>query len=213
MARRHHLEQHEVQEVLDTRRPALDRAVEPAGLPVEMEAQRQSMQVLEGFQGHLVHGLVRHAGEHDLAQLAEGLRENARAAIGEHDADRHHDGSAAGAGKRVDGVAVEKRNNDRGEFGSDQQQHGGHDADADFRPVLRPEIGEKPRDGADFMVGNAWDVEWVGGIGSAHRGNLGVRAGHCQPLSSRRPARPGCRRRQDGARRVPAAHPCGTAWR
>ena len=81
--RRQHVEQHEEQQELDALGAALDRAGQAAGLPVEMEAQRQRMQVAEGLQRDVADRALRHAGEDAVAQFGEELGRDPRQAIGE----------------------------------------------------------------------------------------------------------------------------------
>ena len=50
---------------------ALEHAGKPAGLALEMEAQRQLVHVLEGEDREPPHRVHRHLGEHAVAQLGQ----------------------------------------------------------------------------------------------------------------------------------------------
>jgi hypothetical protein len=67
--RGHYVEQHERQQGVDAVRAALDGARQAAGLPFEMELQRQAVQVPEGLQSNRADGALRHFREDGIAQL------------------------------------------------------------------------------------------------------------------------------------------------
>ena len=59
--------------------------------------------------------------EDGVAQLAEGLRQDAGHAIGQDQGHRHGDGLRRGLAQGIDGVLVEHRDVDVGDLGHDQQ--------------------------------------------------------------------------------------------
>ena len=119
-------------------RAALDDAAQPAGLAVEVEAQRQRMQMAEHFEGEVADRPLRHRREQRVADLAQRLRQHAGRAIGQDEDDRHGDGLRRGLAQRIDRLLVEDRDVDVDELGQDQQPERHHDADAQGEFTLWP---------------------------------------------------------------------------
>ena len=78
-------------------RAALDVARQAAGLALEVEAQRQRVQVAEDLERDAADRALRDLREDRVAQLAEGLRQDAGHAVGEDQRDRHRHGRAVGS--------------------------------------------------------------------------------------------------------------------
>ncbi len=82
-------EQREADQRGDAALAALDVAREAAGLPLQVEAQRQRMQVAEHLQRDLAHRALRHLREQELAQLGEHRRRQPQQAVGDQQRERH----------------------------------------------------------------------------------------------------------------------------
>ena len=78
-------------DVLDAGRAALDDARQSAGAPLEMEAERQIVEVQEGSVGELADGMQPDAREQRVADLGEAGRDEAPDIVGEHQ--RHRTGN------------------------------------------------------------------------------------------------------------------------
>ena len=170
---RRELQQHHAHDGLDGVAAALEHAGQPAGLALEMKAQRQQVHVLEGEHRQPAHRVHRHLGENAVAQLGERRHQDAHAAIGE----RHHhrrrqrpgddvvgpERRGAVAGQRVGRPFEGERHRDGGELGG-EQQHGREDH-AIFkvapvgRPDVRPQMDERAQHGA--AVGGRLALEHV----------------------------------------------------
>ena len=72
----------EGQQIVDGLGAALDRARQAAGLPLQMEAQRQRVQVAEDAQSDLARRALPDLDKNRITQLTERHRQNARQAIG-----------------------------------------------------------------------------------------------------------------------------------
>jgi hypothetical protein len=75
---------------LDAAHAALDVAGHAAGLALQVEAQRQRMQVLEGLQRDGAGGALGGLGEHQLAQFGEQRRRQPQQAVAHQQRHRHH---------------------------------------------------------------------------------------------------------------------------
>ena len=73
---RHDVEHRQPQHALDPAGAAFDRAGQPARLPVQVEAERQAMQVLERLQRDLAHRRLLNGCKHRIAQLTKPGRCN-----------------------------------------------------------------------------------------------------------------------------------------
>ena len=94
---RRELQQHHAHDRLDSVAAALEDACQPAGLALEMKAQRKQMHVLEGQHRQPAHRVHRDFGENAVAPLRQQPHHNAHAAIGE----RHHHRSSEGPGEPI----------------------------------------------------------------------------------------------------------------
>ena len=130
---RRQLQQHHAHDGLDGVAATLEHAGQPAGLALEMEAQRQQMHVLEGEHRQPPHRVHRHFGENAVAPLRQQPHDDAHAAIGE----RHHhrrgerpgepiagrNRRGAVAGERIGRPFEGEGHRHGGELG-EEQQHG-----------------------------------------------------------------------------------------
>ena len=70
----------------------------PAGLALQVKAQGQGMDMGEGLHRHFAHGMILHLGEDAVAQLGEGLHQDARDHIGRDQGQHRADGDVGGRG-------------------------------------------------------------------------------------------------------------------
>jgi hypothetical protein len=167
--RRHDLEQQVVQQVVDAVDAALDRPRHPAGLAVEVEAQREPVEVLEGAERDHVDGVLRDAREHDLAQLGERRGEHARGAVGGEQAERHDDRRVRRR-QRVDRLLVDQRHVDGRELGRDHQRDGRRHPQPQRRRAVAPQIGQQAAQHREIGPrGGLGDAGVAGGHGGSAR--------------------------------------------
>ena len=124
---RQQLQDHHAHDGLDAVAAALQHARQPAGLALEMEAQRQLVHVLEGEEREPPHRVHRDLGEHAVAQLRERRHQDAHAAVGQRHRDRRgdrpgqpgvgRDRRAALPGQRIDRPFEGERHRDGRELG------------------------------------------------------------------------------------------------
>lgn len=112
----------------------------PPRLPVEVEAERERVQVPEDAEGHAADRALAHLREDGVAQLPEGEREDAHDAVADDERDgQDHDGRVLTA-ERVDRAAVEHGHVDVRGLRRSQEEKREDDARAQA-PVARwPEI-------------------------------------------------------------------------
>jgi hypothetical protein len=144
---RHAVEDREAHDRLDALGAALDDAREAAGAPLQMETQRQAVQVHEGTVGELAHGILPDAGEKRVAKLVEPGLQDARAVIGKH----QHDGAEKERRQQADGVRLvvqrigrpfeEIGHEQQHDLGGEQEDRRPDDPHLQVRPVARPHIG------------------------------------------------------------------------
>ena len=134
--RRHHVEHRQPQHGLDALRAAVDDARQPPRLPVQMEPQRQRVQVLEDLQRHLPRRALLHGSKHRVAQFPKSLGGDAQAAVRDDQCDRNHQRRVAFRRERINRTAIHDGHIDRGALGQDQE-HRGHD-DPHPRPRIVP---------------------------------------------------------------------------
>ena len=122
-------------------RAALDVAGQPAGLTVEVKAQRQPVQMPEDLERHIAHRALSDAGKDEFAQLGKEGRGKSQQAIGGQKAKWHRqqDGSLpAGRHQQVDDLLEHDRHADHRNLGrhqaGDRHQHA---------PAELPQIGKK----------------------------------------------------------------------
>ena len=82
-------EQHEIEQKADALGAALDVARHPTGLPLQMEAQAQVVQMDEQLERHAADRALRDFGKHRVAQFAEQSAEQPQQAITDHQKYRH----------------------------------------------------------------------------------------------------------------------------
>ena len=136
------------QQRIDGLGAALDHAAEATGLAVEMELQRQAVQVLEGPERDLPDRPLTDLREEEVSQLLKREAEDPGGAVGQDDEDRDRDlggRAACVAGQRqgVHGFLVQQRNYDDRALGREEAQHREHDASPQIRPVRRPEVRQQ----------------------------------------------------------------------
>src|SRR6185312_2003177 len=148
--------------------PALDVASEAAGLPREVEAQRQRVQMAKGLQRDRAHGALRDLGEQIFAQLGERRRRKPQRAIGGEQPERQRQRLAGNRGEPVDDVLQHQRNADVGELGRHQAAEREQDT-----ALVREQVGQRRGDRS------------VGGRGSEELRRIRVGAMACR--SPRRP--------------------------
>jgi hypothetical protein len=134
-----------VQQRVDGARAALDVARHAAGLALEVEAQRQRQQVLEGLQRDLARHARGHRIEQKFAQLGEQRHRHAQRPVGQQQTHRHHQQRARVAWlqvERVDQRLEHQRHPHVGQLGRDQagqrEQHA---------PLPLPDVGQQLADG------------------------------------------------------------------
>ena len=173
---RQDVEGREADQELHALRAALDDAAEAAGLPLEMEAQAERMQVPEHLQGEIANRSLRHRCEDGVADFAEGLRQHAGRAIGQDQEDRDHHRLRARVGQGVDGLLVEDRDVDVGDLGDDQQGQGDEHPGTQAPLTLWPQMA--PKDGQHFPRPPDIDGGWtIVGRGRHVRPVLALRLG------------------------------------
>ena len=117
------VEHRQAQHRLDPAGATLDRARQPAGLPIEVEPQAEAVQVLERLQRHLADRALLHRGEHRVAQLGEPGGGDAQHRIGHDQPQRNGERVVLGR-QRIHGVAVNDGDIDRRDLRQDQQHDG-----------------------------------------------------------------------------------------
>ena len=148
--RGHDVEQQEVQHEGHAPRAAFDHPRQPARLPVQVEAQRQAMQMREDAERDAPHGAALHLGEDRVPRLVEEGGQQPRQAIAQHQRDRHRHQRPRHAGARA--ALRRQRIHRAGEgqghqhirpLGEDQQPEAGHHPRAQPPFPLRPQIGDQ----------------------------------------------------------------------
>ena len=129
--------------------PALHHAAEAAGLALQMEAQRESVQMLERLVGKAANGVLPDPREQHVADLRQHHHHHAPAAIGHDHHDRHQserglDGGSIRRREPIDGMLIGKRRDHRDQLRQHQDHAGQHHAAAQVRPILRPYERQQP---------------------------------------------------------------------
>ena len=146
------LQDHHPHDHLDAGAAALQHARQPAGLALEMKAQRQLVHVDEGDVGELAHRMHRDAGENAVAPLRQYRHQHAHRAIADAssasgDAISHSVQFDASTGAEPTplsaSIAHLKVNgtDQRRDLRDQQQHHRPHHAHLQVRAVARPDIG------------------------------------------------------------------------
>ena len=132
-------EQHVGEQRRDAARAALDVARHAAGLPVQMDTQRQGMQVAKHAKGNAPDRPLGHAHEHHVAQFGTQGRGEAQHAIGDQQHHRHHHQGLCCLGQlrgeRIHHPLEHQRHADIGELGHDQQSECDRHATAKFQQI------------------------------------------------------------------------------
>ncbi len=150
--RRHEAEEEIVEQEFGAADAALDRARQAAGLALQMEAQRQLVEMAEGRERESAHRALPDLGEDRIAQLGEALRADTRDAIADDQQHRHREHQRLARRQRIDRVLVEHRHIDGAGLGHDQQADRDHHAYAKLGTVARPEIGQQLGDGFQLVL-------------------------------------------------------------
>ena len=87
---------------------------------MQMEAQRQRVQVAEHLQRDLAHRALRHLGEQELAKLGEQRRRQPQQAVGHEQRERHEQRGRASV-QAVDDLLQQQRHADIGALASTRQ--------------------------------------------------------------------------------------------
>ena len=139
---------------------AFDDAAQPAGLPLQVIAQRQGMEMIEDLQCEIADRALRDGCEYRVADFAKGLREHARRAVSQDQYDRHGDGLRRSRPQRVDRLLVEERHIDRDDLGQDQHRQRNDDAQPEalltFRPQMATKYGHDPPGTRGAHLGNGF---------------------------------------------------------
>ena len=137
---------------LDRIAAAFEHARQPAGLALEMEAQRQLVEMDEHLVGEAADGVHRHGGEQRVAALLGQRHQDAHRAVKRGQRQRAEQRARRrrrpAGGQRIGRPFQRIRRGDRHQFGEDHQ----HDRQADPRlevgAVRRPQVGPQPARGA-----------------------------------------------------------------
>mmetsp|Transcript_16529 Transcript_16529/g.64517 ORF Transcript_16529/g.64517 Transcript_16529/m.64517 type:complete len:491 (-) Transcript_16529:421-1893(-) len=139
-----------VERVADQRmhrpRAALDVARHAAGLALQVEAQRQVVQVAEHLQRDAARRALGGLGEDQLAQLGEQRGRQPQAAVGQQQAQRHHQQGLGLPGfevQRIDQMLEQQGHADIAELGAHHEGQGQADP-----PAVAPQVRQKAADGA-----------------------------------------------------------------
>ncbi|MNV61264.1 hypothetical protein D3C71_1537650 [compost metagenome] len=162
-------------ERLDAFDAAFDIARHAASLALQVKAQAHAMQVLEGLQGDGARRALRGLGKHQLTQLAEHRSQQPQAAIGQQQANRHHQQRLRTArlnAKRIHHVLEQHRHAHVRDLGTYHQQQCSHHA-----PFVGPQIGQQALEGFSitrfgFTLGFARACGERGFLKTAHGGQL-----------------------------------------
>ncbi len=161
--RRQQVEHRQAQHLLDAGHAALDRAGHAAGLPVQVEAQRQAVHVAERVQRHPARRALLHGGEHRVPQLAEAGGGDAQQAVAEDQRERDRRRVLARR-QRVHRVAVDERDVDGRHLGQHQADPGQRHAACAPAVAPRPQIGQQRahgREGGSVRVGRSRRRAWA----------------------------------------------------
>jgi hypothetical protein len=161
------------QRIADERRDAalaaLDVAREAAGLPCEMEAHRQRVEMPKDLQPDLAHGALRHLREQELAQLGEERRRQAQEPVGHEQSKRNgeHGGARIEA---VDDALHQQRHAHVGELRRDEAGKR-----CEYPPLVFPQVRQQRAQRVPVALLGARNVE-IGGQGrgrtSSHQVSL-----------------------------------------
>ena len=143
---RQHVEQHEGEQEFDPLGSALDGPAQAAGAALDVEAEREPVEVVEDPEGDGADGALGDLGEDRVAQLTEGDREHPERAVGEQDGHRNDDRRRRVVGQDVHRLLVEDRDVDVRHLGADKEEYGQHHAAAHLQGAARPEIGQQRAD-------------------------------------------------------------------
>ena len=125
--RRRDVEQQEIEHHVDALGAALDDLGDRAGAPLEVEAQRQIVEVAEGRLGKPPGRILPDPLEDAVAQIVEQDAAEAGAGISRDQRDRDRDGRLHPGGHPVDRLAISERHDQRGDEDRDHDQEQGED--------------------------------------------------------------------------------------
>ncbi len=132
--------------------PRSSARLRPAGLPVQVKAQRQRQQMAKGRERDLADRVLSDPGEDGIAQLAEGHRQDSTGAVGQKHPQRHDEQSRVFDAQGIDRLAQEKRDINVGELGRDQQSQRDDHPRLQIAPAARPEIGQHSGEGGPVLA-------------------------------------------------------------
>ncbi len=138
------VEQQEIEHRIDALGPALDNLRDRACAPVEMEAQRQAVQVDEHIVGQPPPGFLPDLLEHRIAQIIEQHAAKTRACIDRDQRDRQAGGRFHPRHHPVDRGLVGKGHGQADDLGRQHAQHGDDHPPPQRGRIRRPQIGQEP---------------------------------------------------------------------
>lgn len=172
------VERRQAQHVLDAQRAAQDDVGQAAGLPVQMKAHGQVVQMLKRLARDDARGAHLHGRENRVPQFGEAGGGDAHRRITDDEAGRHGDDGILRR-KMVDRVVEQDRHEDRGDFRHDHADARQHQAQAEPKLVFRPQIGQQREDGGPGASGGFLAaVQRRGHMGVGRVGGAGHVIGH-----------------------------------
>ena len=150
--RRRDVEQREAENELDALGAALDGAAETPRPAIEMEAQREAVQVTKGGERGGPHGALGDFGEHRVAQFAERPRHHAGDAVADDESHRHGHGRPELARERIHRPFVEEWDANVDDLcGDEKGQRDGY-AHAQLDRPRRPQERQQRADRLDLFA-------------------------------------------------------------
>jgi hypothetical protein len=141
---REDVEDRQRQQAVDRLGSPVDDARQPAGVPLEMEAQRQGMEMMERLDRDNAKRMVGDLRQHAVAQLRHRLAHDPGDPVADDEGDRDQDRDRPRIGpERIHRITEEIRRGDRDDRRQDQEQDRDHDPDAQVGAALRPQIGHE----------------------------------------------------------------------
>ena len=149
---RQDVEQHEGEQELDSLDAALDGAAQAPGAPLDVEAERELVEMVEDLQCYGSDRALPDLGEDRIPELAEGDREHPERAVSEQDRHRHHDDRRHLAREDIDRILVKDRHIDVRHLGADEEQDRQQHAAPHLQRAAWPEIGQQRADGVQVRA-------------------------------------------------------------
>ncbi len=151
------VEQHEIEHRVDRRGAPLDDAGDTAGLAIEVEAQREIVEMREQLLGDDARGVAGDALEGDIAQIVRQHAAETGAGVSEHQREDELRLPLHARAHAVDDALVGERHDERDRLAEQHQHQSDHDARTQARLALGPEIRQETAQGRPsrdhFLVG------------------------------------------------------------